>query len=324
MGPILRGLARAVRVVTVVWPTIGLIALARGLPGFWAGYLDDRSVLACVARLWAGALAVSPRNRIMRIVIDIMIGLMLVAVVAGGLYLYNSQANSKRQVASVRAALQQLQEQAAYHTTVQSAMAGRDVLLVHLHEQWFGEDVPANVLVDGDRPWIDLAPPGDLGEHPPDPVVTSQAQAGFWYNPTTGTFRARVSPATSEAQTLALYNEVNGTGLEAFDVIPDTSRKPLAHVPGQTPVKQYATMANKTWSEAKAGDDLPETDLIVAKPSGTSAEETADSGDQSHSGDNLILKESAETQDADNRLPEVVEDDLLPNSRPTLDRLKEK
>ena len=259
----------------------------------------------------------------MRIVIDIMIGLMLVAVVAGGLALYNSQAQGEQKVAAVRVALQQLQEQAAYHTTVQSAMAGRDVLLVHLHEQWFGEDVPTNVLIEGDRPWIDLAPPGDLGEHPPDPVVTHEGQAGFWYNPTTGTFRARVSPATSEAQTLALYNEVNGTTLEAFDVIPDTSRKPLAHVPGQTPVKQYATMANKTWSEAAVENDLPQTDLIVAARSEKPARELDDLDDQLNSGVDLNSKNKTKIEDASQSLPEVVEDEFLPDSRPTLERLKD-
>lgn len=199
----------------------------------------------------------------MRIVIDIMIGLMVVSVIAGGVYLYNSRAQEENKVDAVRTALEQLEQQSDYHHTVQSAMAQRDVLLVHIHEQWFGEDVPTNVLLDGDRPWIDLAPPGDLGEHPPDPVASSEQQAGFWYNPTTGVFRARVRPAASEAQTLAMYNEVNGTALLGFEQIPDSSRQPLAHVQGKTPAKQYASMANKTWSEPVTQDPL-ETDLIEA------------------------------------------------------------
>ncbi|MEO0475444.1 MAG: hypothetical protein AAF085_05635, partial [Planctomycetota bacterium] len=241
-------------------------------------------------------------------------------VVAGGLYLYNNRAQGEREVQTVQAALAQLDKQAAYHTTVQSAMAGRDVLLVHIHEQWFGEDVPANVLLEGERPWIDLAPPGDLGEHPPDPVVTGQDQAGFWYNPTTGTFRARVSPAASEALTLALYNEVNGTALGAFDVIPDTSRQPLAHTPGKTPAKQYASMANKTWSEARVDDALPETDLITAdapvNPSGQNPNrskeispevihEAIDQNDQSQD----LESASADAEGGENAL-----------SRPTLDK----
>lgn len=200
----------------------------------------------------------------MRIVIDIMIGLMLVGALAGGAYLYTNHEQGQRDIDVVRQSLQQLQKQATYHRTMQSAMADRDVMLVHLHAEWFGEDVPTNVLLDPDRPWIDLAPPGDLGEHPPDPVVYSVEQAGFWYNPTTGVFRARVRPASSEAQTLALYNDVNGTALPDFEQIPDPSRQPLAHHPGHAPARQYATMANKTWSELRGEDELA-TDLLEAE-----------------------------------------------------------
>lgn len=253
----------------------------------------------------------------MRIVIDIMIGLMLVGVVAGGLYLYNNQAEDEREVETVRSALQQLQEQAAYHQTVQSAMADRDVLLVHLHAEWFGEDVPTNVLLSDDRPWIDLAPPGDLGTHPPDPVVYDENQAGFWYNPTTGTFRARVSPATSEAQTLALYNEVNGTALEAFEQIPDPSRQPLAHTPGTTPAKQYASMANKTWSEPVAEETL-DTDLLTEASIAKPIAQNDDTGQQV----NQVIDESVHKNNSDQNAqvspPFDVEVVSEPSKRPTL------
>lgn len=259
----------------------------------------------------------------MRIVIDIMIGSMLIAVVAGGLYLYNTQANDQREVASVRAALQQLQEQAAYHTTVQSAMAGHDVLLVHLHRAWFGEDVPSNALLAGDRPWIDLAPPGDLGLHPPDPVATSEEQASFWYNPTTGTFRARVSPATSEAQTLALYNEVNGSSLPEFDVIPDTSRQPLAHIPGQTPAKQYASMANKTWSQPAAPKESElNTDLLTGESVDQPQSSTADQAEEVNPGVGSKAQDLPELHNLENTPLEGIETDSGTESRPTLDRLK--
>lgn len=258
----------------------------------------------------------------MRIVIDIMIGLMLVAVVAGGLYLYNTEANDQREVASVRAALQQFQEQAAYHTTVQSAMAGRDVLLVHLHREWFGEDVPTNGLLKGDRPWIDLAPPGDLGLHPPDPVASSEDQAGFWYNPTTGTFRARVSPAASEALTLELYNEVNGSSLPAFDVIPDTSRQPLAHTPGQTPAKQYASMANKTWSEVAVPEPALETDLLTAPAVDPSQPSTVEFVEEASQATESNALEAAELKNSENTSSEAQRSDLNRESRPTLDHLK--
>lgn len=254
----------------------------------------------------------------MRIVIDIMIGLMLIAVVAGGLYLYNSNTHGEEQAQTVRAALQRLQKQAAYHTTVQSAVAGQEVLLVHLHREWFGEDVPTNVLLDGDRPWIDLAPPGDLGAHPPDPIISNENQAGFWYNPTTGTFRARVSPAASEALTLALYNEVNGTALPEFDTIPDTTRQPMAHVLGQTPARQYASMANKTWSEPIVEEGLPATDLITAGQPATDSPETVEKYRQANQTDDPISDNRPELIEADKPALDAQEADSETKSRPTL------
>ena len=257
----------------------------------------------------------------MRIVIDIMIGLMLVAAVAGGLYLYNSRAQGERDIESVRVALQQLQEQATYHRTVQSAIADRDVLLVHVHAQWFGEDVPTNLLVSGDRPWIDLAPPGDLGEHPPDPVVQSERQASFWYNPTTGIFRARVSPASSEAQTLALYNNVNGTDLPGFEQIPDLSRLPLAHTPGTTPAKQYATMANKTWSEVPAKKAPPAIDLIKAEQQPETRAQVTDASATLDGDAGTRLEDQADHVPGETPYTDTETPAQKPESRPTLQNL---
>ncbi|MEM6258051.1 MAG: hypothetical protein AAGI37_07020 [Planctomycetota bacterium] len=255
----------------------------------------------------------------MRIVIDFMIGLMLVAVVAGGLYLYNSREQNRQDVESVRVALQQFQQQAAYHRTVQSAVAGRDVLLVHLHPEWFGDNVPANVLLYGDRPWIDLAPPGDLGEHPPDPVVHGEEQAGFWYNPTTGVFRARVSPASSEALTLSLYNEVNGTALAAFEQIPDPSRQPLAHVLGKTPATQYASMANMTWSELSAPQVSLETDLLTEAP-GEGFDLIPDTPGQEINPESVENQEEANTHNSPGQTaPKGEEPESVPTKRPTLE-----
>lgn len=253
----------------------------------------------------------------MRIIIDIMIGLMVVSVIAGGVYLYTSRAQEDNQIQTVRTALAQLEQQAAYHQTVQSAMAQRDVLLVHIHEQWFGEDVPANVLLDRDRPWIDLAPPGDLGEHPPDPVASSESQAGFWYNPTTGVFRARVRPAASEARTLALYNQINGTALPGFEQIPDPSRQPLAHVPGTTPARQYASMANKTWSEPVAQEALA-TDLIEGPIPTDPEERIAESAPQVSPDIDELPRDQASPGNVQDSPSDVVEVISEPTKRPTL------
>lgn len=211
----------------------------------------------------------------MRIVIDSLIGLMLVGVVATALYLHHQEKQDEQTVAQVRDALSLLDEKTDYQTAVQSAMSGQDTLIVHIDPEWFGDATPQNSLLDDEHPWIDLAPPGDLGVHPPDPVVTGPKQAGFWYNPTVGVFRARVTPQASEAKTLALYNKVNDTVLPGFEQLPDPGRAPVAHVPGRAPAKRYASMANQTWSKPEVRTDAE----AAAEQRFESADRSADEGD---------------------------------------------
>jgi hypothetical protein len=66
------------------------------------------------------------------------------------------------------------------------------------------------------QPWLDIAPPGDKSDHPSDPVITRGTQAGFWYNPNRGLFRARVAPQFNEEDTLELYNRLNNSNLRAL------------------------------------------------------------------------------------------------------------
>lgn len=191
----------------------------------------------------------------MRIVIDSLIGLMLVAALAVAWFMYRGEQRNQQEIDTVRLALGELDEKTDYHTALESAEQGRDALIVQIQEAWFGEAKPVNVLLDASHPWIDLAPPGDLGVHPPDPVVTRPDQAGFWYNPTVGVFRARVIPQASEAKTLDLYNQVNATILPEFDPLPDHSRTPIAHGTDKAPALQYASMANRTWAKFPADGD---------------------------------------------------------------------
>ena len=46
-----------------------------------------------------------------------------------------------------------------------------------------------------------------------------QAAGSFWYNPANGCFRAYVLQMPTKAETLALYNEVNGCKLTAFSQV---------------------------------------------------------------------------------------------------------
>lgn len=190
----------------------------------------------------------------MRLLIDSLIAAMLLAVLAGVLWLQRDRQQSEQAEQSVAAALNQLSEKTAYHAALQLAMTGQQDVGVAIDCAWFGDVPPRNALLDEDHPWLDLAPPGDRSVHPPDPVATRSSQAGFWYNPATGIFRARVAPQISEAQTLALYNRINASELERFDELPDLDRQPVAYVPAPSrdphARHHYASVNDRAVTEA--------------------------------------------------------------------------
>ncbi|MEM1212872.1 MAG: hypothetical protein AAGI68_11320 [Planctomycetota bacterium] len=179
----------------------------------------------------------------MRLVLHSLIA--LAAVFGLGAMLLHNRAQDTRaaDMAFVQQSLTQLHERTAYHAALKAAAADdpRNALLVAVQPAWFGERLPLNILLDADHPWIDLAPPGDRAEHPPDPVIRRGDQAGFWYNPMLGVFRARVPQQATERQTLELYNRLNTAELAALPLIADPLRAPLAYRPGITPGTAHAS-----------------------------------------------------------------------------------
>ena len=100
---------------------------------------------------------------------------------------------------------------------------------------WFPEGLPRHHL-EPTRPWMDLAPVGDLAEHPPDPVLFSDDQAGLWFNPNLNLVRARTQLA-SGPEMLSTYNRLNGTSLAALPRDADPARTPQALPPGEDPLR---------------------------------------------------------------------------------------
>ncbi|MEM1355510.1 MAG: hypothetical protein AAGC44_09620 [Planctomycetota bacterium] len=201
----------------------------------------------------------------MRLVIDSLIVVMLLVVLGGVVVLHTHRERDKQDLAQTQQALSALHAQTAYQSTVKSAIAGHEQVLVYIEPVWFGEQLPVNQLVEGDRPWLDLAPPGDLNDHPPDPIVLDDQQAAFWYNPTTGVFRARVAPQLSEGRTLELYNQVNNCELLGFEQTPSPDRRPMAHRPDQTPSRQYASFA-AGWDNAAPSVEQPVISTVQPGP----------------------------------------------------------
>ena len=162
----------------------------------------------------------------MRKVTDTLIVLMLITLVGGLVWHYQQGQRGLDQVAEVREALTRMYEQTVAHTTVdnKSTQAGFPRTI---SPTWFGQELPVNAL-SPDAPWVDLAPKGDMTDHPPDPIMDRPTQAGFWYNANLGVIRARVPRQITDHETLNLYNKINQTALGALHHDPNPDRVPLA------------------------------------------------------------------------------------------------
>lgn len=161
----------------------------------------------------------------MRRVVDILMVLMLAGVLAGVGWYYRQKWDRQQRIIQVQQALAQIQEQVLYQKAIG---AGGGLFPRTIQPEWFGGTLPKNVLLPPEQPWIDVAPENDWTDQPPDPVIRSPRQAGFWYNPQRGLVRARVPEELSRQQTLTLYNLINGTHLSELPEANDPQRQPIA------------------------------------------------------------------------------------------------
>lgn len=152
----------------------------------------------------------------MRLLIDSLIAVMLVAILGAILVHYREEQTRILRYQQVHLTLASLQEQALFRGALGEVETSPTHFPLEISVSWFDNRLPTNIMVPGRQPWLDIAPPEDSSDHPPDPVISRSDQAGFWYNPARGLFRARVMAQFTEEETLQLYNELNGTALRAF------------------------------------------------------------------------------------------------------------
>lgn len=169
----------------------------------------------------------------MRLVLDSLIATMLVMLLAGVVWAHRTTRQVELAHEQVCDSLAKLHAQAVYHGALGDAELSATGFPQQVSPAWFGEQLPFNRFASARRPWIDVAPLGDDSDHPPDPVFNDDdlSQAGFWYNPARGVFRARVPQRTTDAETLALYNDINDSAMASLPLALDEARQPIAHAP---------------------------------------------------------------------------------------------
>lgn len=92
---------------------------------------------------------------------------------------------------------------------------------------WFGADVPVNALLQGSRPWLEIASPDEHEfTHPMVRQAVDRDTAAFWYNPGNGIVRARVSVMVSDKAAIEAYNRVNASSIRALVDVSEDVQKP--------------------------------------------------------------------------------------------------
>ncbi|MCC6682883.1 MAG: hypothetical protein IT445_18450 [Phycisphaeraceae bacterium] len=202
----------------------------------------------------------------MRLVIDSLIALMMVSLLGTVLWAHQRQQQQDLSRQMLCDALARLHQQTVYHGALGDVDLSDNGFPQQVMPDWFGQQFPCNTLTDARRPWIDVAPPGDMADQPPDPVLTEEQQAAFWYNPNRGLFRARVPAQVNDRQTLALYNQINQCALHELPLISDETRQPIAHAPLPTAAVAKAPRGNAAMSET-VSEAMPEAPPTPARPS---------------------------------------------------------
>lgn len=150
----------------------------------------------------------------MRWITTTLIFVMLGMFLAGAVWLLQTDVDHENEVIQTQHALQQLTERLLMEHSLLKASDQSSPMPDDIDPAWFEKHIPLNALVHDNRPWLDVAKPGDTSDHPPDPVLYDPSQACFWYNPSRGIIRARVPRQNSLNQSLDLYNRVNVTSIE--------------------------------------------------------------------------------------------------------------
>lgn len=152
----------------------------------------------------------------MRRFVDIL-ALLTVLAVAGWWWMSHTTVAEPTGIDETRVAVDTMRAQ-----VVLRSYSGRETINAvgwpeSIDPAWFDE-LPRNALLDGNRPWLEIASEAQSGWRHPRPVfATDREHAAFWYNPRLGIVRARVTLEPTDAITVDRYNRVNGTSLNSTD-----------------------------------------------------------------------------------------------------------
>lgn len=150
----------------------------------------------------------------MRLFMDCVVALLLVALLGGVVWHSRTDRTVQADRGTARNEVRRFQQQIALQSALAKVQRNERGYPETVDPDWFQGNLPSNALLGVGHPWLEIAGPEQRDLiHPLDRVATGKNVAKFWYNPYTGTVRARVPALMSDATALDLYNFINDCNL---------------------------------------------------------------------------------------------------------------
>ena len=120
----------------------------------------------------------------MRLILDTLAALMLIAILGGVMYHNRSTALLDERTERTRLDVVRFQQQIMLQSALTDAGPGEQTHPETIDPAWFDGDLPVNSLLDADRPWVEVAPAKHWDRlHPLNRTATDSSTASFWYKP---------------------------------------------------------------------------------------------------------------------------------------------
>jgi hypothetical protein len=148
---------------------------------------------------------------------DTLVALMLVGILAGIVWHNHGDCERQALLDQVREEVRRFQQQILLQATLGEVEQSERGYPATVDPKWFAGCLPANDLLGPGHPWLEIAGPEQRSlRHPPQLLADDEGLAKFWYNPSTGSLRARVPVGISDAAALETYNYVNDSDLPSL------------------------------------------------------------------------------------------------------------
>lgn len=167
----------------------------------------------------------SRKPMFMRLVVDLVVLLAILAGGAGYWWTQHQQVAMRRQIDQVRQSMREIHNVAMLHGGQGDVPVHTSGYPLKIEATWFATP-PVNGLAADHALWLAVAEPERYAATNPRNITVSDQRAAFWYNPARGIIRARVPRQITEDATMDLYNRINATSLSRDDVNWGNSQQP--------------------------------------------------------------------------------------------------